>query len=84
MSIPERLLKHYETSQDFFKTLYDKEKFTEEVSEQYFDEQAGEFLADRYIVGTCLTVATKMLMVTSVRNVALPFLLPSLSILNLC
>lgn len=45
--------KHYETSQDFFKTLYDKEKFTEEVSEQYFDEQAGEFLADRYIVGTC-------------------------------
>ncbi|HIB8180231.1 TPA: methionine--tRNA ligase [Elizabethkingia anophelis] len=45
--------KHYETSQDFFKTLYDKEKFTEEVSEQYFDKQAGEFLADRYIVGTC-------------------------------
>jgi methionyl-tRNA synthetase len=45
--------KHYETSQDFFKTLYDKGKFTEEVSEQYFDEQANEFLADRYIVGTC-------------------------------
>ncbi|MDE5493705.1 methionine--tRNA ligase [Elizabethkingia meningoseptica] len=44
---------HYETSQDFFKTLYEKGKFTEEVSEQYFDEQAGEFLADRYIVGTC-------------------------------
>ncbi len=44
---------HYEVSQDFFKTLYDKGKFTEEVSEQYFDEQAGEFLADRYIVGTC-------------------------------
>ncbi|WP_223558789.1 methionine--tRNA ligase [Chryseobacterium lathyri] len=45
--------KHYETSQDFFKVLYEKGKFTEEVSEQYFDEQAGEFLADRYIVGTC-------------------------------
>ncbi|REC46439.1 methionine--tRNA ligase [Chryseobacterium pennipullorum] len=45
--------KHYETSQDFFKVLYDKGKFTEEISEQYFDEQAGEFLADRYIVGTC-------------------------------
>ena len=45
--------KHYEVSQDFFKTLYNKEKFTEEISEQYFDEQAGEFLADRYIVGTC-------------------------------
>ncbi len=32
--------------------MYEKGKFTEEVSEQYFDEQAGEFLADRYIVGT--------------------------------
>ena len=45
--------KHYETSQDFFKVLYDNHKFTEEVSEQYYDEQANEFLADRYIVGTC-------------------------------
>lgn len=45
--------RHREVSQDFFKTLYDKNKFTEEVSEQYYDEQAGEFLADRYIVGTC-------------------------------
>ncbi len=45
--------KHYEVSQDFFTTLYHKSKFTEEISEQYFDEQAGEFLADRYIVGTC-------------------------------
>ena len=45
--------KHYEVSQDFFTTLYNKGKFTEEVSEQYFDEQANEFLADRYIVGTC-------------------------------
>jgi len=44
---------HYETSQDFFKVLYEKGKFTEEMSEQYFDKQAGEFLADRYIVGTC-------------------------------
>ena len=44
---------HYETSQDFFKVLYEKGKFTEEISEQYYDEQAGEFLADRYIVGTC-------------------------------
>ena len=45
--------KHYEVSQDFFRKLYNNEKFTEEVSEQYFDEQANEFLADRYIVGTC-------------------------------
>lgn len=44
---------HRITSQDFFKVLYEKGKFTEEMSEQYFDEQAGEFLADRYIVGTC-------------------------------
>lgn len=44
---------HYETSQDFFKVLYEKGKFKEEISEQYFDEQANEFLADRYIVGTC-------------------------------
>ncbi len=45
--------KHYQVSQDFFTTLYNKGKFTEEISEQYFDVQAGEFLADRYIVGTC-------------------------------
>ncbi len=44
---------HRETSQDFFKVLYEKGKFTEEMSEQYFDQLAGEFLADRYIVGTC-------------------------------
>lgn len=47
--------RHHDVSQDFFKTLYNKEKFIEEVSEQYFDEQANEFLADRYIVGTCPT-----------------------------
>ena len=47
--------KHHEVSQDFFSTLYNKGKFQEEVSEQYFDEQANEFLADRYIVGTCPT-----------------------------
>ncbi len=44
---------HHETASEFFKTMYDKGKFTEEISEQYYDEQAGEFLADRYIVGTC-------------------------------
>lgn len=45
--------KHTQVSQDFFTTLYNRDKFIEEVSEQYFDEQANEFLADRYIVGTC-------------------------------
>ena len=45
--------KHKQVSQDFFTTLYNKGKFSEEISEQYFDEEANEFLADRYIVGTC-------------------------------
>ena len=44
---------HWETSSEFFKTLYDKGVFTEEVSEQYFDEENQQFLADRYIQGTC-------------------------------
>ncbi|HYK76442.1 MAG TPA: methionine--tRNA ligase [Daejeonella sp.] len=44
---------HHQTASDFFKTLYDKGVFTEEVTEQYYDEKAGQFLADRYITGTC-------------------------------
>ncbi len=44
---------HHETASEFFKTLYDKGVFIEEVTEQYFDEKANQFLADRYIVGTC-------------------------------
>jgi methionyl-tRNA synthetase len=44
---------HHKTSADFFKHLYDKGVFDEQVTEQYFDESAGQFLADRYIVGTC-------------------------------
>lgn len=44
---------HYELSQQFFLNLYQKGAFLEEVTEQYFDEQTGQFLADRYIVGTC-------------------------------
>jgi methionyl-tRNA synthetase len=44
---------HHKTAADFFTTLYDKKVFTEEESEQYFDEEAGMFLADRYITGTC-------------------------------
>ncbi len=44
---------HYETASRFFKTLYDAGKFVEKSTEQYFDEETGEFLADRYIVGTC-------------------------------
>jgi methionyl-tRNA synthetase len=44
---------HHQTASDFFKTLYDKKAFTEQVTEQYYDEEAKQFLADRYIVGTC-------------------------------
>lgn len=44
---------HHQTASEIFKTLYDKGVFTEEITEQYFDESAGQFLADRYIVGTC-------------------------------
>ena len=44
---------HHQTASGFFKNLYDKGVFTEEVTEQYFDEKANQFLADRYITGTC-------------------------------
>ncbi len=44
---------HYETASGIFKNLYDKGEFTEKTSEQYYDEEAGCFLADRYIMGTC-------------------------------
>lgn len=44
---------HHETASEFFKTLYDKGIFSEEASEQYYDEEAQMFLADRYITGTC-------------------------------
>jgi methionyl-tRNA synthetase len=44
---------HHETAQEFFTTLYDKKIFIEESTEQYFDEKANQFLADRYIIGTC-------------------------------
>ncbi len=44
---------HYETASEFFRTLYDKGAFLEKTSEQYYDEEARQFLADRYITGTC-------------------------------
>ncbi|MEZ4898669.1 MAG: methionine--tRNA ligase [Saprospiraceae bacterium] len=44
---------HHTTSQDFFRTLYQKGEFVEKETNQYFDEEAGQFLADRYIIGTC-------------------------------
>jgi methionyl-tRNA synthetase len=44
---------HHETAREMFRDLYDKQVFIEETTEQYFDETAQQFLADRYIVGTC-------------------------------
>lgn len=44
---------HYETASGFFLNLYNKGEFLEKTSEQYYDEEAGCFLADRYITGTC-------------------------------
>lgn len=44
---------HHETSQEIFLELYNKGVFVEETTEQYFDEKANQFLADRYITGTC-------------------------------
>jgi methionyl-tRNA synthetase len=43
----------YQVASDFFRTLYDKGVFVEKTSEQYYDEEAKQFLADRYIIGTC-------------------------------
>jgi methionyl-tRNA synthetase len=50
---------HHETAQDFFTNLNDKGCFEEQESEQYYDEQAGAFLADRYIIGTCPVCANE-------------------------
>ena len=44
---------HHETAQAFFKDLYDKGAFEEKETEQYYDVEAQQFLADRYIIGTC-------------------------------
>lgn len=44
---------HHETASEFFRDLYDKGEFIEKTSLQYYDEEAGCFLADRYITGTC-------------------------------
>ncbi|MGE8421810.1 MAG: methionine--tRNA ligase, partial [Sphingobacterium siyangense] len=44
---------HHQLSQDFFLNLYNKGEFVEKFSEQYYDEEYHQFLADRYITGTC-------------------------------
>ena len=44
---------HHETSSDFFKELNNKDRFIQKTSEQYYDADYNQFLADRYITGTC-------------------------------
>lgn len=44
---------HHDTASDFFKTLYKKGDFIEEVTEQLYDVEAKQFLADRFVTGTC-------------------------------
>jgi methionyl-tRNA synthetase len=44
---------HHQTASEFFRTLYDKGIFVEKETEQYYDEEAQQFLADRYITGEC-------------------------------
>lgn len=44
---------HHDTASEFFKKLYDAGKFIEETTEQLYDEQANQFLADRFVTGTC-------------------------------
>lgn len=44
---------HHETASEFFKKLYQEGKFIEKITEQFYDDEADQFLADRFIVGTC-------------------------------
>lgn len=44
---------HHDTASEFFTTLNDKKEFIEEVSEQLYDAEANQFLADRFVIGTC-------------------------------
>ncbi len=44
---------HHDTASGFFRTLYDNDKFIEEVTEQLYDAEANQFLADRFVIGTC-------------------------------
>ena len=44
---------HHETASKFFKNLYDKNEFIEEVTQQLYDAEADQFLADRFVIGTC-------------------------------
>lgn len=44
---------HHDTASEFFRKLYEEGKFIEEITEQLYDEEAQQFLADRFVIGTC-------------------------------
>ena len=44
---------HHDTAQEFFKKLYENGKFIEQITEQLYDAKADQFLADRFVTGTC-------------------------------
>ncbi|SHF80031.1 methionyl-tRNA synthetase [Salegentibacter echinorum] len=44
---------HHDTASEFFKTMYENGKFIEETTKQLYDDKAGQFLADRFVTGTC-------------------------------
>ncbi len=44
---------HHDTASEFFKNMYDQGKFLEETNEQLYDAEANQFLADRFVTGTC-------------------------------
>jgi methionyl-tRNA synthetase len=44
---------HHETATEFFQNMYDNDKFIEETTEQLYDAKANQFLADRFVTGTC-------------------------------
>ena len=63
---------HRKTASDFFRKLYDKGEFVEQESEQYYDEEAKTFLADRSSQANVPTATPRVLTATSVRSAARP------------
>lgn len=66
---------HHDTASGFFRKLYDKGEFVEQSSMQYYDEEAKQFLADRYITGECPHRHLKEPTATNARNA--PALIPT-------
>jgi methionyl-tRNA synthetase len=60
---------HHETAQEYFKKLNANGSFVEKTTEQYYDTEFKQFLADRYITGTCPKCGNQMLMAINVKNV---------------